>query len=97
MPITELETEIYYCKLNRMNVFNLGCYFSFSGRINLKKNYEAAEYLRKLYGFKGDAFLHEVQKSSSNKYDILIYFKDDNQAKVDKAFEVDSFWDFIRR
>ncbi len=95
MPITELKTEIYFCKHTQTNVFNLGYYFNHSGHIDLKKNYEAAEYLRELYGFKGNAFLHEIQKSSTRKYNILIYFDDEKQKKVDKAFEVDSFWGYI--
>jgi hypothetical protein len=38
MPITELKTEIYFCKHTQTNVFNLGYYFNHSGHfLNLQQ------------------------------------------------------------
>ena len=91
--------DIIYCNENKRNYFMLGGHFNFSGHIDMAKNYNKSEEIRKEHGYsEGSMFLVEIQESSRYKYSVVMYSKDNDQKVVKDAFELKnhSFWNFVR-
>ena len=93
------KSEIFYCKENKRNYFMLGYHFNFSGHIDVLKNFQESERIRKEYNYsEGSMFLKELQVSSRYKYMIVMYSNDKDQKVIEGAYELEnwSFWDYVQ-
>lgn len=89
--------KIYFCKANKINYFDLGYFYNFSGHLDIKKHYAKAAEICMKYGFKiEDMFEFEVTHSNWVKYHQIMYSSQDNQEPIVGAREVENFWNFIK-